>query len=60
VLRGTNHSDTFWEPGGFEIAENDPLEIEELEGPELTDDECAFVVDWLLDHGDFVLWDGEM
>lgn len=70
VLRGVNHPNSWFEPGYFETAENDPLEIEDIDDVEPDDSEYekeyfingqavtleSFCIDWLIEHGNFEYW----
>lgn len=71
VLRGKNDLGDYWTSGGFEIAETDPLEIEDIDGVEPDDSEydkeyevnpgqtitlAWYVIEQLIDHGKFEAW----
>lgn len=67
VVRGINTPNSWDEKGGFEIAADDPLEIENIDGVDPDDSEYEkeyvfdgkgvtledFCIDWLIEHGKF-------
>jgi hypothetical protein len=67
VLRGNNYSATWEEPGSFEVAEEDPITIIDIDGVEVDESEqdreyvvnghtvnvAELCMDWLLIHGEY-------
>lgn len=57
TLRGSNYPNTFWEPGYFDVDEEDPLEVVWIDNTDFTDADYEqfqdFIVDWLFEHGKF-------
>lgn len=70
TVHGVNRPDAWCEKGGFELAENDLLEIDSIDGNEPTETDYNFeytingqvitlteyVIDYLCEHGTFEAW----
>ena len=59
-LYGAEYPNTFWEPGYYDIREEDPLKVTWMDGVEFTEEEYTefeeYIIEWLLKHGSYESW----